>query len=147
MSNIKGEVLPGAAPRSKFRVFVGGLPPFYASKFTGLESELETVELADRTMQSAGNTKASTADVSGYVHHSVEAAAWDAWWVQSQAGGAGYKRAATVEVMGADDIPVAIYALAGVFPMKWSLGDLDKTSTEATEITYSLSVDSVIKTF
>jgi len=139
MSNIKGQVLAGAAPRSKFRVSILGLPPFYATKFTGLESELETVELADRTMQSAGNTKASTADVAGYVHHAIEAAAWDAWWVQSQAGAPGYKRGAVVEVLGPSDVPVAIYALAGVFPTKWSLGDLDKTSTEATEITYSLA--------
>lgn len=145
MSNVKGEILPGAAPRSKFRVIFAGLPPFYASKFTGLESELEVLELPDRTRQSAGNTKASTADVAGMVHHTIEAAAWDGWWVQSQAGVAGYKRAGTVEVLGPDDVPVAFYALAGVFPTKWMLGDLDKTSTDSVEITYSLSVDSVIK--
>ncbi len=145
MSNIKGEVLAGAAPRSKFRLFVAGLPPFYATKFTGLESELEVLELADRTRQSAGHTKASNADVSGYVHHTIEAAAFDAWWVQSQAGGVGYKRAATLEMLGPDDVPVAIYALAGIFPTKWAMGDLDRTATEAVEITYSLSVDSVLK--
>lgn len=145
MSNIKGEVLAGAAPRSKFHLLVTGLPPFYATKLTGLESELEVLELSDRTRQSAGFTKASNADVSGYVHHVVEAAAFDAWWVQSQAGGVGYKRAATLEMLGPDEIPVAIYALAGVFPTKWAMGDLDRTATEAVEITYSLSVDSVIK--
>ncbi len=145
MSTIKGEALPDPALRGQFRVSFIGMPPIYATKFTGLEFEIETTDLADRTRHSAGATGAGEAVCSGYLHHTIEAVAWEAWFDASRNGSPGYKRDGTLEILGADGIPRAIYSLVGVWPKKWAIGDFDKTSKDSVEVAFTLSIDDRIK--
>ena len=77
---MKGQILPGHIPVNKFTLQVVGLASITVTELSGIEEELQTTELPDRTVASGGNTNASEFTIMVPAHHSVEIQAMETWW-------------------------------------------------------------------
>jgi hypothetical protein len=142
----KGTIKADHIPINKFQLLVAGLPPLTVIKVSGIEEELEVVELPDRTMASGGNTKATEADVETPAHHVVEQAAWESWYAQAQDPVVPtYKRTATLLQQSLSGAIQRTWTLTGVFPKKRGLPDLDMGNAgDQAVITWALSIDDVL---
>jgi hypothetical protein len=71
-------------PLNKYDFLVTGLIPITFLKVDGLEEELETVDLPDRTPASGGQVKPVEFTVSVPLHHESEILAMNVWWQEGQ---------------------------------------------------------------
>lgn len=142
----KGTIRADHIPNNKFSLLVAGMPPLTAIKVSGIEEELETVTLPDRTVASGGNTKATEATVETPAHHVVEQAAWEAWYASSQDPVLPtYKRVATLVQQSGSGAIVRAWTLTGVFPRKRGLSDQDMASEgDMAIVTWTISIDDVL---
>ncbi len=144
--SIKGAIQANHIPLNKYKLLVVGLPPLTPTKVSGIEEELEAVDLPDRTKASGGNTKVVQFTVMLPMHHLIEQAAMEVWFKESQDPVLpSYKKPATVIMTPiGPGIPVA-RTLVGVFPMKRKLPDLEmKNEGEMAEVEWTLSADDII---
>ena len=82
---LKNTIQPFHIPVNNYELTVPGLGcKIYFTSVEGLDEELETVDLPDRTARSGGNTKAGSFTAKQMMHHSVEVAALELWYKQSQ---------------------------------------------------------------
>ena len=94
---MKGAIKPNHIPTSNFDLIVAGFIPLTITRMDGIEEELETVDLPDRTVASGGHTKPVEFMIAIPMHHRVEQAAMEAWYRQSKDPvDAAYKKAATL---------------------------------------------------
>lgn len=122
---IQGAIQPNHIPVNKYELNIPGLPPITFTKIAGIEQELETVDLPDRTTASGGNTKAFEFACETAEHHKAEQAALEAWFAASQAAATGYKKAATLTKKTVDGATLRNFTLLGIYPFKRKLPDLD----------------------
>lgn len=123
---IRGSIKEDHIPLNKFKLKVTGLPNLTFTKIGGLEEELETVTLPDRTTATGGNTKAIEFDAELPLHHTVEVAAIEAWWKECRDPvSPTYKKAGTlIQESGSGQIR-RTWALTGLYPKKRATPDLD----------------------
>ena len=81
---LKGLIQPDHMPIKKFRMKPLGLLDIVVITMSGLEKELETTALPDRTEQSSGNTKAGEFTMTTALHHEAEMAALNLWFKAGQ---------------------------------------------------------------
>lgn len=143
---MKGEILPDHMPTNKFSLKVIGLIDLTALTISGLEDELQTVELPDRTVASGGNRAASEFEMGIPAHHGVQIAAMELWFRESQDPiSPTYKKPCTLTMESLSGNSDRSYTLIGVFPKKRSTPDLDKADDgEMAVITWSMSVDDIL---
>jgi hypothetical protein len=143
---IKGAIKPNHAPLNQYKLLVIGVPPLTPTKISGIEEELETVELPDRTHASGGFTKAGEFQMSLPMHHATEIAALEAWFRSGQEPvTANYKKAATLVYMGLDGKPSKSFTLIGLFVSKRKLPDLDmKNEGDMAEVDYTMKWDDIL---
>lgn len=122
---MKGILLPDHIPVNNYELLVLGAPPIVFTSVDGLETELETVDLPDRTVASGGNEKPTEFTASHPKHHAVEDAYLEGWFKESQRAVPTYKKAATLLVRSVSGLQVRSYNLIGLFPSKRKTPDLE----------------------
>jgi hypothetical protein len=143
---MKGVIRPDHIPTNKYHLVILGLPPLTPTEFSGLEDELQTVDMPDRTVATGGNRGSSEASMMIPMHHTVERAACELWYQEAQEPvSPTYKKACTLIMISGSGAIVATYSLVGVFIKKRVLPDLELAGDgEMAAIEYTLSVDDVL---
>lgn len=142
----KGTIKPDHIPVNKYELLIAGVAGhFTILTISGIEEELETVELPDRTRVSGGNTKAVEFEVTTPAHHFIEQAAWELWYKEGQDPVfPTYKKVGTLLMLSISGATLRSYSLAGVFITKRGLPDLEmENEGEQAVITWGLSADDV----
>lgn len=143
---MKGAIRPNHIAVNKYTFLVLGLPPLTPTKISGIEEELEAVDLPDRTKASGGNTKAVEFTIMLPMHHTIEMAAMEAWFRESQDPVLPtYKKAATLLMLPIGPGIPRTRSLIGVFPTKRKDPDLEmKNEGEMAEVEWTISADQVL---
>lgn len=143
---MKGSILPNHIGKNKYKLLVLGLPPLTVVSHTNIEEELDTVELPDRTVASGGETKPTEFDIVLPEHHTVEQAAMEQWFVESQSPVLPtYKKTATLIKFGLAGNVGSTKQLVGVFPKKRSIDEGEMANEgEQANVTWTLNIDKVI---
>ena len=81
---MKGKIKPDHMPLNKFQLLVTGLPPLTCVTVSGIEEELQTVDMPDRTKRSGGNKNPVEFTITLPAHHTVEQAAMEIWYEEGQ---------------------------------------------------------------
>jgi len=143
---MKGEIRADHMPANKFQFRVAGLADLGAVTVSGIEDELEAVELPDRTMASGGQRKAGEFEIGIPMHHTAEIAAMELWFVESQDPVLPtYKKPCTLLHPSISGQSSRNFTLTGVFPKKRALPDLDKSDEGNMNVeTWTMSYDNII---
>jgi len=143
---VKGEILADHMPVNKYTLQVVGLIPITAVELSGIEDELETTELPDRTVASGGNRKATEFTMMVPAHHTAEQAALELWFRESQDPvSPTYKKPCTLTLESISGNATRGYTLSGVFPKGRNTPDLEKANEgEMASIEWVMSVDDII---
>lgn len=141
----KGTIKEDHIPLNKYTLKVAGLPDLTFTKVGGIEEELETVDLPDRTVASGGHTKAIEFDVELPMHHTVEVAAMEAWFRSARDPVApDYKKPATLVQSSNTGNIVRSWSMLGAFPSKRATPDLEmENEGEMAVLAYTLRADSI----
>lgn len=143
---MKGAILPDHIPVNKYRLIVPGLPPLTPVEIGGLEDELQTTDLPDRTKATGGNRGTVEFTLSIPAHHTVERLAMELWFQEGQDPVLPtYKKAGTLILQSLSGQNFASYTLPGLFIMKRTTPDLEMANEgEMAVIEYTMSSDDVI---
>jgi hypothetical protein len=143
---MKGVIRPDHIPVNKYQLLIIGLPPLTFTEVSGIEDELETADMPDRTVASGGNRKASEFTAMLPMHHSTEQAAMESWFRESQDPvSPSYKKAGTLVHSSISGITVKTFQLVGVFPFKRKLPDLEMVNEgEMAAVEWSFKVDDTL---
>ena len=143
---MKGEIKPDHMPVNKYTLAVIGIIPITATEVSGIEEELETTELPDRTIASGGNTKAFEFNIMVPMHHKAEQVAMELWFRESQDPvSPTYKKPVTLTHESLSGNASSNYSLGGVFPKGRNLPDLEKLNEgEIAQVEWVMSGDSIL---
>lgn len=142
---MKGVLAPDHIPKNKYQLLVRGLPPITFTAVSGLEEELETVDLPDRTAASGGNTKPIEFTARMPTHHATERVAMEAWFSECQDPVAlSYKKIGTLVKLSISSLASVSYMLHGLFVCKRSTQDLEmENEGELDEIEWTFKADQI----
>jgi hypothetical protein len=143
---MKGAVKSNHMAVNKFQLLVIGLPPLTPLEISGIEEELQAVDLPDRTKASGGNTAPVEFTMMLPMHHTVEHAAMEVWFRESQDPvQPTYKKPATLLHQPIGPGAPRTFQLIGVFPTKRKLPDLEMANEgELAMVEWTLSADQVL---
>lgn len=126
---MKGSLQADHVPVNNFELIVVGMPSIFFVTISGIEEELQTVDLPDRTTASGGNTTPVEFTATVPLHHTLERAALESWFKEGQDPVTKtYKKPATLihkRLSGGEE---GVYAILGMFPKMRKLPDLDKNN-------------------
>lgn len=123
---MKAVIQPDHIPLNKFQLLVLGLPPFTFTSVSGLEEELDVVDLPDRTVASGGRTGPVEIEVGLPMHHTVEQAAMEAWFQESQDPVLPtYKKPGTFIASSLSGASSKSYSFVDLFPSKRTIPDFE----------------------
>lgn len=133
-------------PLNKFVFQVVGLIPLTVIEMSGIEDELETTELPDRTVASGGNTKAFEFTLMMPTHHTAEQAVMELWLQESKDPvSPTYKKPSTLTMERLSGTAGRNFSISGVFPKKRKLPDMDKANEGEMAMTeWTMSGDDVL---
>lgn len=142
---MKGEIQPDHIPLNKYEFQVVGLGIFTAVEISGIEDELETTQLPDRTVASGGNRGPTEFELTLPMHHDAENALMEVWYRESQDPVLPtYKKPCTLIHQRLSGTGQRSYTLVGVFPKKRTLPDLEKANEgEMATVVWTMSADDV----
>jgi hypothetical protein len=143
---MKGIIKPDHMPVNKFSLKVVGLLDLTTITVSGIEDELQTVDLPDRTRASGGNRLAGDFEIGIPIHHALEMAAMEIWFREGQDPiTPTYKKPCTLSMQSLSGNASKNYTLIGVFVTKRALPDLDKEDDGNMAIAmWSLSYDDIL---
>ncbi len=144
--SLKGRVKPDHIPLNKYRFAVAGLGiELTALEVTGLEIELNTVELPDRTKASGGQVGTAEVTVKLPMHHEDEFKAMESWFKRCQDGVTiDYKLPVTLTQPTNSGNAQVLWILTGVFPMKRVIADMAmENEGELATVEWTFSVDNI----
>jgi hypothetical protein len=143
---MKGEIQADHIPVNKYTVQALGLIPLTATNVSGIEDELQTTELPDRTVASGGNRGPTEFELTMPMHHEGEQAAMEIWFRESQDPVLPtYKKPVTLTHNSISGARSRSYTLLGVFPKKRTLPDLEKANEgEMASVVWTMSADDVV---
>jgi hypothetical protein len=126
-------------PVNNYQMLVNGIIPIVFVTVEGLDEELETVDLPDRTARSGGNTKALSFTAKQMMHHTEEVNALERWYKDSQHPvKPDYLKNATLIFKSLTDLHSKSYALIECFPHKRVIPNADMNDEgKAAEITWT----------
>lgn len=142
---VKGILQEDHIPVSKYTLWIAGVIPIIFTTVSGLETEMDTVDLPDRTRASGGNPKASELTAAQPMHHTAERIAMEAWFGEGQDPVTStYKKPGTLIMTSGTGSKLATYSLQGVWVSKRKLPDLSIEDDGAmATIEWTLQVDNV----
>lgn len=124
--SLKNKIQPNHIPLNKFDLIVVGGPVLTPVSISGIEEELEVVDLPDRTVASGGNTKAIEFDMGLPMHHIVEQAFMESWFVDAQNQLPGHRKSGSLIHKAVSPIALGrTYTLIDLMPSKRALPDLE----------------------
>jgi hypothetical protein len=143
---MKGAIKPDHIPVNKFQLIILGLPPLTPTEISGIEDELETTGLPDRTRATGGNRKATEFTMMIPQHHTVERLALEAWYIEAQEPvSPSYKKAGTLVQQSNSGAVASSHSLVGAFISKRTLPGLEmENEGEMAAIEYTVSVDDIL---
>lgn len=143
---MKGEIQSDHMPTNKYTLAVVGLIPLTATEISGIEDELETTELPDRTVASGGNRKATEFTMLMPMHHAAEQAVMELWYRESQDPvSPTYKKPVTLTHESISGASSRNFSLSGVFPKQRNLPDLEMQGEgELAQVEWVMSADDVL---
>lgn len=118
---MKGVIDDNHIPLNKAEMYVIGTisPSFTIVQVSGLEEEVETRDLGNKTKASLGRTGPVEFEISIPMHHTLEVAAMELWYKETQDPVTPtYKKPCTFVFNSVDGSIGKTYSLAGVFPAK-----------------------------
>lgn len=143
---MKGVIKPDHMPVNKYELIVPGLPTLVFTTISGLEDELQTVDMPDRTVRSGGNRGPVEFTATQPMHHTVERAAMEVWYREAQDPvlPSAYKVGTLVHKSNSGAAS-ASYTLIDLFPTKRKLPDLEMANEgEEGEIEWTFKASDVI---
>jgi len=145
---MKNILLPDHIPVNNFELIVVGSPgPIRFVTISGLEQELETVDLPDRTKASGGNLKAVEFTASHPKHHVVEDLFLEAWLAEGKLVSPKYKKAGNLLVNSISGLVTRSYTLLNLFVSKRATPDLDMANEGELHLTeWTFMADDIIAT-
>lgn len=143
---MKGRVKPDHIPVNKFTLFAAGMPPIEFIQVSGIEEELQAVELPDRTNASGGHTAPVEFTAMSMMHHVIEQIALELWFKEGQDPvSPTYKKIGSLIHKSLTGQTIRTYTLVGVFISKRKLPDLDMANEgEPAMIEWTLKADQVL---
>jgi len=143
---MKGAINPDHIGVNKYELIVIGLPPLTFTAIGGIEDELQTVDMPDRTTASGGNKGPVefTADLPA--HHIVQQAAMETWFVEGQDPvSPTYKKIASLVLKSGSGNILRSYSLMGLYVSKRGTPDLEMANEgELAIITWTLKGDEML---
>ena len=142
---IKSTLLPDHVQVNKYQLTVAGLPPLLFTASSGLEEELDSVELPDRTTASGGRTKPVEFEVTQPMHHTIERLAMEAWYTEGKDPvSPTYKKIGTLIMFSQSNIIQVSYMLIGLYVFKRTTPDLElENDGELATIVWGMKADEV----
>ena len=143
---MKGDIRADHIPVNKYVFAVLGLIDMTVTAVSGLEDELQTTELPDRTRASGGNRGPTEFEITIPAHHLSEQVAMELWFRESQDPVLPtYKKPCTLTLKSISGNLIYSISLIGVFPTKRGTPDLEMANEgELAGIVWSMSADDVI---
>jgi len=139
---LKRLIRPDHMPVNKYELVVPGLPLIVFTTISGLEEELQTTDLPDRTTASGGNTNPVEFTATHEMHHTEEVVAMELWFEEAKFVSPLYKKMGTLTHFSISGIAQRVYGLLGIFPTKRKLPDLDMNNEgESGVIEWTFKVD------
>lgn len=143
----KGDLAPGYIPINKFSLSVTGLlTEMKVIEVSGIEQELETVDLPDKTVATSGRVGATEFTVK-IPAHEEQMSTLDTWWKDCQGDvAAGYKKSATLSLMDTFGAAKSNWSISGMFPTKRALPELNAANEgEMAMVEWTFKADDVAK--
>jgi hypothetical protein len=143
---MKGVIDPDHIPVNKYTLKFLGFADLTPMEVSGMEDELQTTDLPDRTRASGGHRGVSEFTMMLPMHHTVEQAAMELWFRECQDPILPtYKKIGTLIMQRVSGQGDRSYTLVGVFPTKRALPDLDLSNEgEMASVEWTMSVDDII---
>ncbi len=143
---MKGVIKPDHIPVNKYTLAILGVPSLTPTEVSGIEDELETVDLPDRTTASGGNRGPTEFTMMIPAHHDREILACELWYREGQEPvSPGYKKAATLTMRSLSGIRSRRRSLIGAYISKRADPDLDMSNEgDMATIEYTVKVDDLI---
>ena len=143
---MKGAVKADQIGLNKYELIIIGLPPLTFTAISGIEDELETPTMPDRTIRSGGNKGPVefTADLPA--HHLEQQAAMEAWFLECQDPvSPTYLKVATLLMISATGNIVKSFTLMQALCGKRATPDLEmENEGELAVITWTIKASEMI---
>jgi hypothetical protein len=146
MISIKGVLDGNRVQVNKFQLFIAGvsLPPVF-TRISGLEVELDAIDLPDRTTRSGGREKPLEFEVDQPMHHTVELLSMEAWWLMCANTVPGYIRVGALVMYDEYGFARKTGTLTGMWISKRSHSDLDLDNDgDMAIITWTIKADDLV---
>jgi hypothetical protein len=144
---IKGTILKNRIQNNKYQLTAQpGLIPITFTGVSGIEEELDTTELPDRTVASGGRTKPVEFEVRQPLHHKAEVAAMEAWFKEGQDPQAPtYQKVGTLIMFNESGAPASKFTLIDLFVYKRTMPDLELESDgDMAEVVWGMKANQVL---
>jgi hypothetical protein len=143
---MKGLLAADHIPINNFEMLIVGMTPMVITEVSGIEEELQTTDLPDRTSASGGNTMPVEFTAKSPMHHTVDQAQMELWFSQCQDPvSVAYKRAGTLIHKSISGETLRTFSLLGLYPTKRSLPDLDMANEgECAFVEWTFKADQVL---
>lgn len=129
---MKGTIQEDHIPLNKFILSVSGIGvDLIFTTVSGIEEELDAVDMPDRTKATGGRTQAVEFTAMLPLHHEVEQAAMEEWFNQTHGDGRepnvdlAYKRTGTLRLPSISGAIQVSFTLDELFPTKRALPDFE----------------------
>ena len=143
----KGTIKEDHIPRNKGTLFVPGYPPFAFTSITGMEEELQTVDLPDKTRASGGHTTPVEITCRHPMHHKVHESLLEDWYQEGKDPiTPGHKKVASLQYKSGTGNITRTYPMIGMFPNRRKPADIEADNEgELAETEWRFSVDDVLR--
>lgn len=144
---MKGVIQADHIPVNKYVLAVAGLAvQLRPTEISGMEDELQTIDLPDRTRASGGNRGASEFTMMIPAHHQAEVLACEAWFQEGQEPvSPTYKKNGAIVMQSLSGNIARIRSCIGMFITKRTDPDLEMANDgEPAMIEYTVSVDDIL---
>ena len=142
---IKATLQPDHIPVNKYQLLILGMPALNLTKISGIEEEVDVVDLPDRTRASGGNAQAFEFTCELPMHHGGEVAAMEIWYEEGKDPvSSTYKKAGTLLMTSGTGGKVRSHTITGMWLSKRKLPDLDfDNEGEMAVIEWTVQADNI----
>jgi len=140
---MKGVISPDHISVAKYQLIFLGIPPLTITEITGLEQEIQTTDLPDKTTASGGDTMPMEFAIKIPAHETVQIAAVEAWLSLCKGDvDPGYKKEGILMLQSISGNVMRTYQLVNAFPFKRGLPDLAmENEGEEADVEYTFKAD------
>jgi hypothetical protein len=142
---MKGVISSDHIPVNKYQLLFLGMPPLTITEISGIEQELQTTDLPDKTVASGGDVLPVEFSIKIPLHETVQVAACELWLSLSKGDvDPNYKLMGTLIMQSITGNLLRTYALVNAFPFKRGLPDLSmENEGDAAIVEFGFKADDV----